>query len=289
MELGLSSETIYARCDQGGPWKRLQPGVILLSNSEPTREQRLAAALRYAGDGAVITGLDALCLQGLRQISLSGPPHLLVPASRQIRAIEATLVERTVRLPQPFIRLGFPTAPPHRAALDACRRFSTVDEVRGLLTRVIQAGKTTIADLSTELERGSNRRTRLARRVLNEIEDGIRSPAEAWARDLVLRSDLPAPSWNVPVHSPGGELLGVVDAWWDDVALAWEIDSVEFHFAERDYVHTVDRGSRLVAAGIFVVHTVPSTIRKEPRAVLARLTQAYHHAANRPRPPVVTR
>src|SRR5204863_4867339 len=108
----------------------------------------------------------------------------------------------------------------------------------------LQRGRISPAVLRRELQLGSRRGTALPRRVLEEVSDGIRSVAEGWARDLVRRSGLPQPQWNCPVRTVDGELLGVIDAWWDDVALAWEIDSYQFHIAPADYAETLRRSSR---------------------------------------------
>ena len=114
-----------------------------------------------------------------------------------------------------------------------------------------------------------------------EVGDGIRSAAEAWARSLVLRSRLPAPMWNVELRDKQGRRLAVVDAWWADVGLAWEIDSTEFHLSPADHERTTRRHSALTAAGVLVMHTVPSRLRKDPAGVLRDLCGAYDSAGSR--------
>jgi len=59
----------------------LLPGVVLLSSSAPTRRQLLRAALAYAGDGAVITGVDAARLNHDLRLPPADEVHLLVPAA----------------------------------------------------------------------------------------------------------------------------------------------------------------------------------------------------------------
>jgi len=44
---GVTTYAMSTRCRPSGPWQRLLPGVILLSRAEPTRRQRLRAALVY--------------------------------------------------------------------------------------------------------------------------------------------------------------------------------------------------------------------------------------------------
>ncbi len=92
--------------------------------------------------------------------------------------------------------------------------------------------------------------------------------------------------WNVRLLDPTGKLLGIPDGWLDDVALAWQIDSLEYHLSPADYALTVRRHTAMTAAGIVVVHTLPSQLRTEPQEVLAELRNAYQQALRRPRPPV---
>ena len=49
-------------------------------------------------------------------------------------------------------------------------------------------------------------------------------PPNGTARALWRRCGLPEPWWNAAV-STARRLLGVADAWWDEIALAWEINS----------------------------------------------------------------
>lgn len=285
--MGLTSDTVYGRCRPGGPWQRLLPGVLLLASTPPTRNQSVRAAMRYAGPRSVLTGRDALNMFGVRNARPSGPIHLLIPLKQQVRSDEVVRIERTTRMPAPLTRNGISLAPACRAVLDATRQLKSLDDTRALIAECVQRRLTNPAELAEELARGSNRGSALPRRILAEIGDGVHSAAEAWARQLVGRTDLPSPTWNVRLTSGTGDLLGMVDAWWDDVALAWEIDSYEFHLSPQMYAETVERGAKLTAAGVTVVHTLPSRIRREPRAVTNELCQAYAHARGRPRPSVM--
>lgn len=128
--------------------------------------------------------------------------------------------------------------------------------------------------------------THLPRRVLDEIKEGVRSAAEAWSLSLIKRSPLPPPQRNVLIRDADGRQLAIVDGWWDDVGVAWQIDSVEFHTSPQDYAHTMAQHSALVAAGIFVVHTLPSRLIHDTKAVINELIGAVAAGAQRSRPPV---
>ncbi|MFD1516242.1 hypothetical protein [Pseudonocardia yunnanensis] len=287
VRLGLARSTIAHRCRAGGPWRRMVPGVVKLDNGPPTRADRRRAALLHAGHRAVLTGLDALELHGMERMPQpSGPVHVLVPTERRRSGSGLVLVERTERLPS-AVPGRWPLAPIPRAALDAVRRIGDRDQVRGTLAEVVQRGRCTPADLGAELDLGSGRGSALPRTVLAEIGDGVRSAAEAEARALVLRSGLPAPLWNPALYDHTGRFIAMPDAWFDDVGMAWEIDSTEWHLSPADYERTLDRHAAMTAANVVVLHTQPSKLVHRSRDAVDELRRTYHNAACRPRPPLI--
>jgi hypothetical protein len=285
--LGVPQETSYRRCLPDRPWQRLLPGVVLLRTGAPTRRQLVEGALLYCGDHAVITGLESCRRHGLKRDVRTGEPiHLLLPAHLKTTSSGYVLVERTTRMPAPVRRDGLPLAPATRSVLDECRRLGERPPIRALLAEAVQQLGIDPGELSTELENGSRRGSALPRAALREITCGARSAAEAEAMSLWRRTGLPEPVWNFQVHDEHGRHVATPDAWCDEVALAWEIDSYEFHFGQPGYAATLARNNRYAAAGIALVQTVPSRLRTEPRAVVADLVSAYRAAALRPRPPV---
>lgn len=206
------------------------------------------------------------------------------PCLRDARfgSAEFVIVERTTRLPARMLAQGVPCTPPERAVLDAARRMGSLDAERDLLADAVQGRHCTGAALRTEIDRGSRRGTAVARIVLAEISDGVRSVAEADARVLWRRTGLPPLAWNPTVTDAHGRFIAVPDGWADDVAMAWEIDSYAFHLSPAAYRKTLDRHPRMTSSGIVVVHTLPARIRKEPAMVRAELRRAYEAAARRP-------
>jgi hypothetical protein len=286
--LGVPQVTSYRRCLPGGPWQRLLPGVVLLRTGRPTRRQLVEGALVYSGDQAVITGLESCRRQGLKRDARPGEPiHLLLPAHLKTTTSGYVLVERTRRMPVPVRADGLPLAPAVRSVLDECRRMRERQPIRALLAEVVQQLGVDPAELSAELENGSRRGTALPRDVLAEIARGARSAAEADAMALWRRTGLPEPVWNFEIHDARGRYIATPDAWFDEVALAWEIDSYEFHFGQAGYAATLARNNRYAAAGVALVQTLPSRLRSEPAAVADELVSAYRIAATRPRPPVI--
>lgn len=289
-DLGIPQRTVYHRCLEGGPWKRLLPGVVLLSNGTPTIDQLLYAALLLGGPGAMISGLHACRMQGMRRgpVGRAGPADvaILVPATRQVRSVGFVHVERTARLPDAVLRSGFPVAPPARACLDAARRTGSAAEITEILSDAVQRRLCTVADLATELREGSRRGTAMPARVLSDVAAGVRSTAERDARRLWQRSGLPQARWNVAVYGPDGAFLGIADCWVDGVAMVWEIESSEWHLSPEDHDRTVQRAARFVAAGAVYTATKPKRISTAPAEVAEILRETYARAAARPRPPL---
>ncbi|MEJ3657015.1 hypothetical protein WEH80_29040 [Actinomycetes bacterium KLBMP 9759] len=289
IEMGCLERTVYKRCLDGGPWQRILPGIVLLFTGQPTREQEVHAASLLCGPDAVVTGIEACWMHGVRR----GPVrdrkrevHVLVPSTRQVRSVGYVHVERTERLPQGLQRGAVRIAPMARACTDAVRRLRSPGEVTELLSDAVQRGLCTVGMLGEELEAGSRRGTAVPRRVLSELAIGIRSAAEREARVLWRASGLPEPLWNVPVYRADGRLLGVADCWLDDVAMVWEIESSEWHLAPSDHDRTVERAAAFTAAGAVYTATKPKRLRTDGRAVIETLRATYRQAAQRPRPPL---
>ena len=283
-ELGVPPRTVYRRCVPGGPWQRPLPGIVLLTNTPPTRRQRVEAALLYGGPGAQVTGLEACRLHGLRNVPDHPGVHVLVPRDRRLHSSDYVIVERTTRLPEPVVRDEVPVAPLVRSVLDAARRLKRHDPVRALITEAVQRGRVHPRWLVHELETGSQRGTAVPREVLKDVMAGARSVAEIDAMRVWERTGLPEPLWNVPLRGPDGKHIGTPDAWFAEAGLAWEIDSYEFHFRREDYAGTVSRNARYAAAGIFVLQTLPARMRTEPETVATELTAAYRAARTRAMP-----
>ena len=270
---GLTEDALRHRIRPGGPWLRLLPGVYLTTNGAPTPDQMLTAAVVYAGQQSVVTGLAALPVYGIKA---TAPKciDVLVPYQRRCSSRAFVAVHRTVRLPEAGAHdLAIAFAPAARAVVDAARGLQRRPDVRAVVAATVQRRMCTIADLTAELAAGPVRGSAVARAVLAEVADGIRSPAEGAFRVLVLRSGLPAPLFN-PALYLNGAFLAVVDAWWPQAGLAAEVDSREWHLSPGDWEKTMDRHRRLVAAGIRTLHVSPREVRDHPEKIVRQIAAA---------------
>lgn len=286
IKMGVSSSTIARQCRPGGRWTRLLPGVYLLAGGSPSRRQVVRAALLRAGPLVGVTGLEAVRRLGVRRLPDDGRVHILVPEGRGIASRDFLLVERTNRPWRGQLVDGFPIVSAARALIDAARRMERLDVIRAMISDAVQRRIVSPKQLAEELRHIRLGGTHLPRRVLDEIKEGVRSVAEAWSLALIKRSPLPAPQLNVLIRDSNGKQLAIVDGWWDDVGVAWQIDSKEFHMSPDDYARTMAQHSALVAAGVFVVHTLPSRLVNDTKAVINELIGTHSAGRRRPRPPV---
>ncbi|GAA1993312.1 hypothetical protein [Amycolatopsis minnesotensis] len=280
---GVSGSTIAGRCRPGGPWRRLLPGVLLLSGGEPTRNQQLRAAVTRAGPPAVITGVDALCAHGIA-LPRSCSVHLLLPRSRRLIPHGFVNHERTARLPDPVFVDGLPFAPVPRATIDAARQETDAERLRRLLSLPVYYGLCTGADLNAELDAGNQRGTSAVRDTLRRLDSLGDTFLHGMARRLLRTAPLPPPAWNVTVCDRLDRPIGLADAWWDEIGLAWQFGARGTGEAGGKMSHLALR-----AAGVVVVRTEAGMLEDSPARAAKELVRAFGLAARRERPPVLAR
>ena len=295
-EVGVSGRTTSRR-ELGGMWTRVLPGVHLVEGGEPTRHQRELAALLYAGAGSMLTGLVGTRRHGLRGalqdlesregIANPSPVHVLVPHERRRLSTGYVRIERTRRMPSDGVRIdGVAVAPAARAVADASRRLRRPSDVLALVADAVQRGLVTVADLRVELTDGSRRGSRLLREALELVDRGVASAAEGDLVPVLALAGLDRAVLNARLVTSAGEYVAIADAWVDDIGLAVEVDSREFHATLDRFDRTVRRNARYAASGVLVVTVLPSDLRSRPNAVAAQLRSAAAAAAGRARPSV---
>ncbi|MGP4000383.1 hypothetical protein [Streptomyces sp. 8N706] len=291
---GATAADVADRIQPGGGWQQLLPGVYLLHQSTPTSEERLHAALLYAGrptpsrrpgvppsgdgpDGeAMITGLAALALHRFA----SAPPlrslariEVLISRTRRLRSTGPVRLVRTHALPQPVEITGLPVAPVPRALADAVAQLADASAVRRLLTEAVRGGHCEPAPVVRELSR-----LRLLSRphVVDAVDTLLaegRALTEGRLYEMVRTHALPDPLWNVDLRLPGGPHLGGVDAYWPDHSVALEIDvRTPRHDENAAWSEAARKREHLERLGITVVHTTPRKLREamEQQATVVR-------------------
>lgn len=266
-EHGVSASDAAVR-----PWQQILPGVFLLHSGPATSEERLHAALLYAGrragDEAMITGLAALALYRFGAVpALTALSHIdvLVANTRRLRSTGGVRIIRTHTPPRPMEVTGLPVAPVARAVADAVGRLSDAGTVRRVLSEAVRAGHCEPAALVRELTVA-----RLLNRphVVDAVESLLaegRAIAEDRLYQLVRGYELPEPVWNVDLRLPGGPHLGGVDAFWPEHAVAVEIDTRAPRQGEDEqWSEAVRKRDALERLGVTVIHVTPRKLRDWP-------------------------
>jgi hypothetical protein len=274
LECGMTPGAIRHRLRPDGPWHQMLPGVYLTVTGTTTADQRDVAALLYAGPQSVLTGPVAVRRHNLRCAGLN-ILDVLVPVDTRRKSTGFVQIQRTTRMPGSLYTTGpIRFTDPARAVADAARAMTRFSDVQALVCEAVQRGRCALEELAAELNDGPKAGTRWYRLALAEVGDGIRSSAEADLKHLIDRSDLDKPVYNADLYTLDGLFLGRPDAWFARAGVAGEVDSRQYHLSARDYEATTSRHNRMEAAGIRVLHWLPSTIKTDPHRVIADLRAA---------------
>jgi hypothetical protein len=283
---GLPPGTLTAWSKPNRKWQKLLPGVYLTVTGNPTPEQRLVAAMLYAGKASVITGNAALRLHRLRG---RGPDlvDVLIPWTVKRQSVGFVRVQRTRRMPRKYRSGVVLFAAPARAVADASRLLTSLDDVRALVADAVQRRSCSIAEIGLELREGNSRDTARLRRALAEVRAGTRSVAEIHFRERISQSGLPQPRFNAFLRTADGIDIGEVDAWWADAGVSVEIDSQEYHFYRADWLRTDAKRSRLLSHGILAHNIAPARVENDWESVCREIRSSLEQGRKRPRLPIV--
>jgi hypothetical protein len=227
---GYQHDEIRRLCSSGA-WLRLRRGVYVTAErfESATIDGRrhqidcLAVLLELGRPTAAISHESAARLWGFPvRNSLSGPVRLTDPTlSRRAsgyHVTQAPLPMREVATKGPF-RLTEGT----RTLLDCARQWD-VDDAVIALDAALLAQRVTARELADGVRalRGWPGARRAARAVA--LADGrAESPLETRGRLRIVGAGLPTPDLQTEIHA-AGRLVGVVDAWFDEAAVAVEFD-----------------------------------------------------------------
>ena len=283
---GVTSAALAWRL--GRQWRYVLPGVVCTKAGDLDETQRGAAALLFAGPGAVLGGPTAARYFGIRSGPVDPLVHVLVPARQAARRARWVQVHRSA-VPEtaPVSAGGRRWASKARAILDAARWAPTDRDRRAIVIEGVQRRLVTPEALAHELDRGTRRGSRALRAAIEEAAAGSWSVPEAdLARLLAAVAELPEPMLNPELTAPGVGRLISPDLWFDDVAMAVMVHSRQHHALGEDWVDTVELDGELASHGVAVIGVTPTGLKRNPARVSARILRSYRTAAARPRPPV---
>ena len=262
------------------------PRVVLLEPGLPSMDQRLVAALLFAGPDAWLAGMTAAAIHGMPGCVLGPPVQVLVPPIGHLGPSDGSGFARSYLLDERIVTRGpLSVSCRARAVVDAAAGCPDQAAARALIIDAVQQRLVRLDDIAHWVEARSNHGRRLLRQALAEAAIGAWSVPEADLLRLVDDSRrLPRPWANPALHDPLGRRLTTPDLWFDDVALAVMVHSRVDHSGVLDWEATVALTRMSRAAGIEVVAVTPASIAAAPEQVLARVGAASERAARRPRP-----
>jgi very-short-patch-repair endonuclease len=282
---GMTRKTLRYRIRSGGPWQEVLPRIYLAVTGAPTTAQKEVAALLYAGQDGVLTGMAALRRHGLK-VPAAAEISVLIPASRASRShrsVGFVALRPTARMPAPICYRGIVQfALPERALADAARELHSFRQVRALVADAVQQRTCRLDLLQEELRQGPRRGSAWLRQSLAEVAGGIRSGAEGDFADLIRCSGLPTPMFNARLYV-GKVFIAVVDAWWAEAGVVVEVDSRAWHLLPEHWERDLQRHARMSAHGIIALHVPPNRIRRDPAGVIADIKTALAAGQARPR------
>lgn len=273
---GVDDMAIYRRIRYGG-WQRALPGIYVVRGGSLGTEQRRVAAALYAGENAQLTGAAALTWHGFRYCPATNVTQVLVPHETRRRSTGFVVVSRTRELDSSArYRDLYAVCSPARAVIDACRSGLDLRSARAVMAEAVHRSFTSLDSLDEEIRRAARSRTALARRVHGELVAGVRSSPEADLRDLASTSKiLPPMLCNPRLYAPDGTVLPTPDGFIEEVGMALEVDSREYHADDAGWAETLRRHNLLTQYGAIVLHFTPREIRGEGPRVLETMERTY--------------
>ena len=233
LNLGFSPRQIWHRL-RSGAWQRVYPGVYATFSGPVSRDARLWAAVRWAGQGAMVSHETAAEVHRMVDKPVGSSIHVTVPLSRRLVPVRGIVVHRSGQSRQDFLGpFNLPRTRIDDTVLDLVAAASGFDNAYAWISRAVSRNLVTASVLRAAL----TRRTRIRWRAwlndsLAEAGDGILSSLELrYVRDVERAHGLPSSQ-----HQARRQLNGKThfkDNWYPEYRLAVEIDGPAYHQNER--------------------------------------------------------
>ena len=237
LSAGFSDRQIWQRL-KSGKWQRVHDGVYATFSGPLSRESRLWAAVRRAGEDAVLSHETAAEGQGL---IAPKPPraaiHLTVPGYRrpvQRRQIPGVFIHRSDQSqPQLPITWKLPRTRIEDTVLDLADAAGTFEDAYSWISRAVSREFATVGMLRTALAARSRIRWRSKLAVaLGQNDEGIHFGLERrYAGDVERAHGLPRAQRQAR-HEIDGR-AHYRDNWYDEYRVCVELDGPSFHRDEQ--------------------------------------------------------
>ena len=266
-----------------GRWQRPCHGIVVAHSGPVTEQQRLWAAVLWAGPGAVLAGLTAARLDGLQGFPghdavADRPIHLTVPTSRSVRRKSPGLpvvVHYSTALGSAHVH---PTRQPPRtrtarSLVDAAAWMATDRGAQAVLAAGVQQRLVRVEDLTAvvALNQRLPRRT-VIKDTLDDIEGGAQALSELDFTRLLRRHRLPGPDRQSQRLDSCGRRRWH-DAVWETSRLIVEVDGIH-HLEVTQYWADSDRDNDFTLQGYRVLRFPAFVVRYSPGYVAEKIRNA---------------
>jgi very-short-patch-repair endonuclease len=246
--IGRVDRKTVARWVDAGRLERLHPGVYALPAAARTWRSRVAAAVHATG--GVVSHRSALALWDLAPPAV--PVHVTVELTRSGRGCAGVALHRTRELRDTIRRVdGLPVSCVERAVVDSWGSLSGLSraDVRAAAIGAVRRRLCLPRQLHDEVDRRPCLPGRAAlAQLLGLLADGCQSELEIWGCLNVLRGPGMPPFVQQRRVSVGGEAF-VLDAAYDEVRLAIEMDGAAWHGSREQREKDIRRDALLATIG----------------------------------------
>ncbi len=264
-----------------GRWQQPCHGLVVAQSGPLSTTQRLWVALLWGGRGALLGGLTAARLDGLRGFDEPGI-HLLVPNGRQVRKepIRASIripvvVHRSRRLTESdahLVRLPPRTLLP-RSLVDAATWVATDDRARAVLAAGVQQRLVRPDDLVAVVARTTRiRRRQLILSTLVDVMGGAQALSELDLTALIRRYRIPEPDRQASRRDRHGRRRWL-DAVWEAAKLIVEVDGF-WHTDAATWWADMSRDNEFIVSGYRVLRFPAFAVRTDPDRVARQIRTA---------------
>jgi hypothetical protein len=251
-------------------YRAVLPNVYLPKQTQPSLEQRIAAAWLWSDQRGTIAGTAAAALHGTKWIDENVPVELIHVNPRAPRGV---LTHRDILLEGEVQTLaGCSVTTPERTAFDIGRRAPRRSAVARLDALARATGFKVHDVLGIAACHPRARGLRQLETVLELVDPGAQSPRESYLRLLLIEAGLPRPNTQIPVFGVDGLPIAYLDMGWPVLMVAVEYDGDHHRVDRQQYLKDIRRLELLERLGWLIIRVVaedhPAEVVRRVRCAL---------------------
>jgi hypothetical protein len=260
--LGVGEGTVR-RWRVDGYLHPMLPRVDAVGHPGQSTEADLAAALLYAGPGAMLSHATAVWWLGLLNYP---PPQIMISSPRRVRDIDNIVVHGRRKLTRIW-RKGLPVTTPSQAILD----FAAAGSNRLLRLVLANADYHDVLDIAA-LESLMGRRKTGTAALRDALEIHLPELARTRSRDEILLLEL-CETYGLPIPLVNVLFKGwLLDAYWPRQRVVVEIDGIKGHRSRAQIESNHRRDFELRRAGLSVFRYTRRQLIQTHAAIAAELS-----------------